>query len=268
MKRLYGLLGEKLTHSFSPEIHTMIFEKEDIEGYYHLFEVNRKNLDAVMNSCKVLDVKGLNVTIPYKVDIMSYLDKISEESVKIGSVNTIAFRDDRAVGYNTDYFGFGRTLRKFEVDLNSKAVILGTGGASKAVYQYLVDNGINDVVYVSRNPQNFKREGNVIDYNEIKNLKGYDIIINTTPCGMYPHIKTSPLNDKNILGNYETAIDLIYNPIKTEFLSDAEELGLKVINGLYMLVAQAVKAEEIWNDIEITEDKIENIYNELQEVFS
>ena len=245
----------------------MIFKKEEINGYYHLFEVKRRNIDVAINSCKVLGVKGLNVTIPYKVDIMSYLDEISEESVKIGAVNTIAFRDEMAVGYNTDYFGFGRTLRKFDVNLNSRAVILGTGGASKAVYQYLIDSGVRDVVYVSRDPQGFKRGCKVISYHELKNLKGYDVLINTTPCGMYPNIKSSPLNDKNILGNYETAIDLIYNPIKTKFLLEAEELGLKVINGLYMLVAQAVKAEELWNDIEITEDKIDEIYKELKYKF-
>lgn len=269
LRKLYGLLGERLTHSFSPKIHTMIFKKEAIDGYYNLFEVKRRDIDKVVNSCKILGVNGLNVTIPYKVDIMSYLDEISEESVEIGAVNTIAFRDDKAVGYNTDYFGFGRTLRKFNVNLNlnSTAVILGTGGASKAVYQYLIDNGVNDIVYVSRNPSDSVSEHKVIGYNELKNLKGYDILINTTPCGMFPNIKEAPLNDRGILLNYETAIDLIYNPIKTKFLLEAEGLGLKVINGLYMLVAQAVKAEELWNDIEVEEYKIDEIYNELKEKF-
>ena len=258
---LYGLLGEKLKHSISPKIHSLIFKEGNIQGYYHLFEVEKENLGSAVEGLKALCAKGVNVTIPYKVSVMEYLDEISIEAKKIGSVNTICFNGNKTIGYNTDYYGFGIMLEKNNITVaNKSAVILGSGGASKAVLQYILDKGIKDVKIVSRDVSKIKctdkmKYFNLISYDEIKYLKGKDIIINCTPCGMYPNLQCSPV-EKEVISDFSVAIDLIYNPSETLFLKYARELGIKGVNGLYMLVGQAVAAEELWNNISISVDKI------------
>ncbi len=266
MSQLYGLLGEKLKHSFSPIIHSEIFKELDIKGNYHLFEVNRPDLKNAILGLRSLKAKGTNVTIPYKVEAMKYLDDISIEAKRIGAVNTIAIKDNKTIGYNTDYHGFGMMLDNYEIDIkNKKAVVLGTGGAAKSVIQYLIDNEIGNVMIVSRNASatNEKFSGfNIISYNEIQHLKNQDIVINCTPCGMYPNVENSPIT-KNNVSKFHTVIDLIYNPLETLFLRYANELGLKGVNGLYMLVGQAVKAEELWNNTVIESNITKKIYDKI-----
>lgn len=267
MSNFYGLIGEKLGHSLSPEIHSNILEKLNIKGTYNLFEIKRENLKAAIEGLKALGCRGVNVTIPYKIDIMEHLDKISKEAEEIGAVNTVAFTKEGLVGWNTDYYGFGLTLKRAEINiLNKKVVILGTGGASNAVCQYLIDYGIGEIIFVSRNAQeklNKIKDFRVIGYSELKGLEAKDLIINCTPCGMYPIINKSPV-DCDILSKFTEAVDLIYNPIETVFLNKSRELGLKTANGLYMLVAQAVASQEIWQDVNIEDRTIEEIYNEIQ----
>lgn len=264
---LYGLLGEKLGHSFSPIIHAKVFEELDIKGHYHLFEVNKNHLENAVRGFKALGVKGVNVTIPYKVEIMKYLDQISEEAKMIGAINTIRFEGQKAIGYNTDYYGFGMMLEEYDIKLkNKRAVILGTGGATKAVVKYLLDHDIKDVTLVTRNVTRAKEEWNeftLISYDEIKSLKEREIIINATPCGMYPNIEKSPVT-KMDLSNFQTAVDLIYNPKETLFMKYGKEEGLKAINGMHMLVGQAIKAEELWNDIKIDKNIYRKICKELE----
>lgn len=264
MSSLFGLIGERLEHSFSPIIHSIIFKEINLEGYYHLFEVDRQDLKRAVLGLNALGARGVNVTIPYKVEIMKYVHDISHEAEKIGAINTLSFKENNILGYNTDYFGFGIMLDKFKVDVkNREAVILGTGGAAKSVLQYLLDNNIRDVTIVSRDI-NAKREKfldyRVISYDDIKRIGQQDIIINITPCGMYPKTNDSPVNGEDI-SKFNTAIDLIYNPMETLFLKHAKSYGLKVLNGLYMLVGQAIKAQELWNDVEINEEIIDSIYS-------
>lgn len=264
MKELYGILGERLSHSFSPQIHSLIFKEININGYYHVFEVNKNDLKDAVLGFKALKVKGVNVTIPYKVKAMQYLDEISKEAEDIGAVNTICFRDGKTIGYNTDYYGFGRMLNKANIEVKNKsAVILGTGGAAKAVVQYLKDQDISQITFISRNPKqvsdSFKKY-NTISYDDVKNMDSKDIVINTTPCGMYPNIETSPFN-KNDLAKFKAAVDLIYNPQETLFLKYAKEYGAKAIDGLYMLVGQAIKAEELWNGVQIKDELVDTIYD-------
>lgn len=264
MSSLFGLIGERLEHSFSPIIHSIIFEEMNLEGYYHLFEVDRQDLKRAVLGLNALGARGVNVTIPYKVEIMKYVHDISHEAEKIGAINTLSFKENNILGYNTDYFGFGIMLDKFKVDVkNREAVILGTGGAAKSVLQYLLDNNIRDVTIVSRDI-NAKREKfldyRVISYDDIKRIGQQDIIINITPCGMYPKTNNSPINREDI-SKFNTAIDLIYNPMETLFLKHAKGYGLKALNGLYMLVGQAIKAQELWNDVEINGEIIDSIYN-------
>ncbi|WP_027624650.1 shikimate dehydrogenase [Clostridium lundense] len=265
MEKLYGLLGEKLTHSYSPIIHNIIFKNIDTKAQYHLFEIERNNIKNVISGLKTLNISGVNVTIPYKIEIMDYLDSVSSEGEKIGAVNTICINNNRAVGYNTDYYGFGMMLNKSQVDVcDKKAIILGTGGAAQAVVHYLLDNGIREVAVVSRdNKKNkFMKDIDIINYEQLKKIKNNDILINCTPVGMSPKINESPIS-KNEVAISEVVVDLIYNPKETLILKYARELQLKGINGLYMLVAQAVKAEELWNDITISSDVIDNIYDEV-----
>ncbi|SHK08712.1 shikimate dehydrogenase [Paramaledivibacter caminithermalis] len=265
---LFGLIGEKLKHSFSPAIHSIIFRELNIEGYYNLFEVKKGDLKDAIYGLKALGIRGVNVTIPYKIDIIKYLDNISDEAERIGAVNTICFRDNKAIGYNTDYFGFGIMLDEFNIDIRGKnSVILGTGGASKSVMQYLLDKGIGDITFASRDISKAKekfKNHRAISYNDIKSLNKKDIIINCTPCGMYPNVENCPVSKKDI-SKFHTAIDLIYNPRETLFLKYAKEEGIKTVNGLYMLVGQAVKAQELWNDIKISSGAIDRIYDRIRE---
>ncbi|MCT4607442.1 MAG: shikimate dehydrogenase [Marinisporobacter sp.] len=264
--KLYGLIGEKLTHSFSPKIHELILKELKKEGYYHLFEIKKENLKDALCGLKALEVGGVNVTIPYKVELMKYLDECSQEAKRIGAVNTICFKEGKAIGYNTDYYGFGMMLHINNIELkNKRALILGTGGASKAVIQYLLDEGIKDITIVSRDIHKGKekyKEVEIISYDKIKNLKGYDMVINCTPCGMYPHVDASPVKKEELL-NFHTAIDLIYNPQETLFLRDAKENGLKIVNGLYMLVGQAIKAQELWNDLKVEDAICHKVYEKI-----
>lgn len=265
MKKLYGLLGEKLSHSFSPQIHSYIFKQTKNDAYYHLFEVERNNLQYAVNSLKVLNISGVNVTIPYKVEIMKYLDEVSKEALKIGAVNTIVLNKNKTIGYNTDYYGFGMMLSKFDVSVKGKkAVILGTGGASMAVTQYLLDNDVSDITYVSRNKGNNRKvKGfNVIGYDDLKHIGRSDIIINCTPCGMFPYVDKTPVKPK-VFDKFNTAVDLIYNPKETIFLKNAKNKGLKCVNGMYMLIYQAVKSQELWINKEIDSEVVDKIYENL-----
>ncbi|OBR90334.1 shikimate dehydrogenase [Clostridium ragsdalei P11] len=267
MSNLQGLIGEKLSHSYSAVIHKLVLEKLGINGEYNLFEIEPQNLGKSMEAFKVLGCKGINVTIPYKIAVMSYMDDISEEAKNIGAINTIEFDGNRLKGYNTDYYGFGLTLKKNHIDvLNKNAVILGTGGASKAVVRYILDEGASNITYVSRHPEKIKQSDfEVISYEKLREIKSGDIIVNCTPCGMYPNLNNCPIN-KNVLSKFNTAVDLIYNPEYTLFLKMGKEMGLKIANGLYMLVAQAVAAEEIWHKKNISIETINEIYDELVKI--
>lgn len=263
MENLYGLIGEKLSHTYSPLIHGEILKKINISGHYGLFQVKRENLKYAILGLKALSYKGVNVTIPYKSDIIDYLDIISLEAKKINAINVINI-DENGIssGHNTDYYGFLMMLQHENIKINGeKIVILGTGGASKAVTQCLIDNNAKEISFMSRNEDLAKKkypQHKIITYENLKELKDSSIIINTTPVGMYPKTGLTPL-DKSYLSHFQTAIDLIYNPSQTLFLKQAKEEGLKTINGLYMLVAQAVKSQEIWNQIEIPLSVIDDI---------
>ena len=262
----YGLLGEKLSHSLSPKIHKLILDELNLEGSYKLFEVERENLKDFSKGLKVLKIKGVNVTIPYKQDIMKYLDNISKEALRIGAINTIVLKENKLYGYNTDYYGFGYMLDAHNIDINNKiAVILGNGGATKAVLHYLLDNKISKIYIVSRDPKannEFKENRvKVIGYEKLKEIKG-DILINSTPVGMYPKVDESPVSS-DIINGFSVLVDLIYNPLETKFLSYGRALNKVTVGGLYMLVGQAVKAEEIWQNMKINKEVITKIYNGL-----
>lgn len=262
MDGLYGLIGEKLVHSMSPQIHAELFKALRVNGHYHIFQVKKHKLSEAVFGLSAIGAIGVNVTIPYKVSIMKYLDSLSPEAEKIGAVNTLSFMNGEIKGYNTDYHGFKKALDYSSINIAGKrAAVLGTGGASKAVCQCLMDNGASDIVLVSRSPH--KDALRCISYEELTSIKGWDIIINCTPVGMYPDVDASPVT-RQIISSFSSAVDLIYNPAETLFLKYARELRLPHANGLYMLVSQAAAAHEIWQDTLLLQSLVEDIYERFK----
>lgn len=269
----FALIGEKLSHTFSPFIHEEILNYIGLDGKYEALEFAKDYLPNIINDLKYQLYRGVNVTIPYKTDIIPYLDEINPEARKIGAINTISFLKNKAVGYNTDYFGFGKLLNFNKIDIKDKTVlILGTGGASRAVSRYLEDNHVKTIKFASTDIEHAKSKYSgyeIYNYNELNALEKTDIVVNCTPVGMHGTVNadTDIFNtptDKSFLTKFDIAIDLIYNPLETIFLKQARELGIKTANGLYMLVAQAVKSQEIWNDIVIYDSVIDKVNNSIE----
>lgn len=264
----FGLIGEKLSHSLSPDIHETIFNLTDFSGQYKLYEYDKNKVKNALIELKEMGLKGVNITIPYKETFLEALDFISEEARKIGAINTVAFKEDGLHGYNTDYFGFGEMLKRKQVEIKDKVVvILGTGGAAKAVYHYVLDNYPSKLYIVTRDVESIKgsfKKAIVLDYKALEDING-DILINTTPVGMYPKGEFSPV-DRNIVKNFKVVADVVYNPLKTKLLNMAEEENKETVDGLYMLIAQAIKAEEIWRDVAIEESVGEELYNKFKKI--
>lgn len=260
----YGVIGEKLSHSLSPKIHGDIFTYLNLNANYDLIEIKKEDLKDTKEYLINNGYEGINITIPYKTDLIKILlDEISPEAEKINAINTVKIAKDGSMkGYNTDYFGFGELLKVNEIDVNdSIAVILGNGGACKAVYHYLKDNGAKEVYIASRTKENKIENAKLITYDELKNIKG-DILINTTPLGMYPNVDNAVVGE-DIIANFNNIIDVIYNPFETKFLKMAKKLNKKYCNGLYMLVAQGVKAEEIFQDVTFNKELTDFVYKNL-----
>ena len=214
MSELYGLIGERLSYSVSPQIHSMLFNKLNMKGYYHLFEFESRDLKTAIEGLKVIKPRGINVTIPYKIQIMEFVDELSRGAKKIGSVNTLKFEKGKTIGYNTDYFGIGMLFDKNAIEVkNKKAVILGNGGVAVTMVEYLLDKGISEITIATRNVSKLKEiskfdDCKLISYNEIQGVKESDIVVNCTPLGTYPNLNNSPIERKNI-GKFGTAVDMI-----------------------------------------------------------
>lgn len=248
----YCVIGEKLTHTLSPSLHNHFFDCTNIKGTYDVVEISKDDIKSAKS--RLLEFDGINVTIPYKQEVIHFLDDISPEAKAIGAVNTIKNIDGKLYGYNTDPFGFGAMLEYNQVEVKDKVcVILGSGGASKAVKYHLQTSGAKRVYIVSRKADNDK-----IDYDDLAKLQG-DILINATPIGMYPNTQACPVND-NVLNNFECIVDIVYNPLYSELLKRAVALNKKAVGGLYMLVAQAVKSQSIWQGKIFDAQLIKSVY--------
>ncbi len=245
----YGLIGKKLGHSFSKPIH------EKIAGYtYEIKEIAEDKLDSFMRERAF---SGINVTIPYKSAVIPYLDYIDPIAEKIGAVNTIVNRDGKLYGYNTDFGGLSLLIKKSGFDLkNKKVLILGTGGTSKTANAVCDFLGAAEVVTVGRKSE--------INYENVYSLHGdADYVINTTPVGMYPDCESYPI-DTQKLSCLKGVADVIYNPLKTVLCRKAENRGIKSINGLYMLVSQAVLACELFTGNKLDAEAVcDGVYNEI-----
>lgn len=243
-----GLLGRKLGHSYSPQIHAQLASYP-----YHLFEIEP---DALGEFLKSGDFTGINVTIPYKKDVLPYCTRLSPEAEMLGAVNTIVRQaDGTLVGHNTDYFGFRSMLEKSGLSVAGKKVlVLGTGGASATVCAVLTQAQAH-VVVISRNGDN--------NYSNLRNHADASVIVNATPVGMYPDTDKSPL-DLEIFPSLEGVLDLVYNPARTLLLQQAQQRGIVAENGLWMLVAQAKESACWFQGAEICDDRIMPIYNKLK----
>lgn len=242
-----GLIGEKLGHSMSPAIHQKFYETANINGSYELFETSADGLSALLDSLLERGYVGVNVTIPYKTEVMQYLDEISKEAQAIGAVNTIHFKNGKRYGHNTDYFGLKTLLESSDVALRGKRVaILGTGGAAKCAYKLAADMGAGERIVVSRHPDEADTKLKAVDYSALDALESIDVLVNTTPVGMSPNVDKCAVSD-SVIQKSAQVVDLIYNPLQTLLLKKAKALNKTSVNGLLMLVAQAIKAQEIWN---------------------
>ena len=242
-----GVLGRKLGHSYSPQIHKHLGDYE-----YHIFEKEPEELvDFLQNG----DFSGTNVTIPYKKDVIPYLDEISPIAQKLGAVNIIVRRDGKLIGHNSDHFGFQSMVEKSGLSpTGKKCLVLGSGGASATVQAVLKDFGAQ-VVVISRGGEN--------NYDNLHLHQDAAIIVNTTPLGMYPHTGQAPLNVAQF-PKLEGVLDIVYNPARTQIMLDAENLGIPTMNGLWMLVAQAKEAAEWFTNSVISDEKISEIYEILR----
>ena len=245
IKKRFGLLGRNISYSFSKGYFTDKFTNEKFfDGYsYENFDVPEiTDFPEIIKNTP--DLKGLNVTIPYKEVVLPYLDKLSKKATEIGAVNTIKIsKKGKLKGYNTDYYGFMKSLEPLLKPHHKKALILGTGGASKGVAYALKELGIL-YTFVSREA----KEG-IIDYEQINSttFDDYQIIINSTPVGTSPNTDAFPLIPYEYFTKKHIAYDLIYNPAETQFLKKAKERGAKIKNGQDMLIFQAEKAWKIWH---------------------
>ena len=240
IKKTYGLIGKNIDYSFSVKYFSQKFNDEKIiDSEYLNFDL-REIED--FNNLEILKINGLNVTIPYKEKIITYLDEVDKAANKIGAVNTIAKKDDKLIGYNTDYIGF---IKSFKNNLNFKnALILGTGGASKAIQYALNIKNINFDIGSRKNNKKY------ISYDLInEKIKDYDLIINTTPLGTFPDVSKKPKINYSLINENHFCYDLIYNPEKTSFLKECEKKGARIMNGLEMLKSQAEESWIIWNSV-------------------
>ena len=247
----FALIGEHLSHSYSPMIHSKFGDYE-----YELCEVSEGDLQDLLKSEKY---DGFNVTIPYKEKIIKYCDEISNDCRRIGAVNTVVKNaEGKYIGYNTDYFGFRYLLEKSDIDVaGRKCVILGSGGASKTVSVVLQDLGAKEILEVSRTGE--------INYENIKECGDAEIIVNSTPVGMFPNNMKSLINLDDFPGCIGV-VDLIYNPNRTKLILDAMERGIPAVSGLGMLVAQGFKASELFQGKELDSEEISIAIEEIRDV--
>ncbi len=264
--RLLGLIGSHVEHSISPQLHNFLCRKLDIDMVYLPFHVLPENLVEVVQAFRGLNIEGFNVTIPHKIRITELLDSISIEAKIIGAVNTVKITKGKLYGFNTDGQGFTRSVQSAGIDMrDARTVILGAGGAARAVAVELANQGVERIVILNRSTEkaselaelinsrvrNVALSGSINREDTMKYTEDCNILINATPLGMQPLIHESPVQDPEAFRNKPLVCDLIYNPRKTKFLEYAEKNCCKTLNGLEMLMHQGILAFQIWNQISI-----------------
>jgi shikimate dehydrogenase len=270
---LYAVVGHPVSHSLSPVMHQQALDHYGIDAKYIALDLPQTKLREFIPWCNHDNFLGCNITIPHKAAFNKIVDEIDPFAQRVGVVNTLVKKDYKLIGYNTDVYGFLEPLKPYLDDIEySRAIIFGTGGASKAVKIGLESEGIEELIFVSRRPnqKNIESEYSdikVLDYNQWQSFADEaDLFVNTTPVGMYPKL------DKTFLRGGEAELlegricyDLIYNPMETSFLKQAREHGATTINGLDMLIHQGSKSFELWTGNTFPIDEIRsNLINQLQ----
>ena len=238
--RHYGLIGRHLAHSFSANFFRVKFENERIDADYTLIEI--EDIASIREVVAERELSGFNVTIPYKESIIPYLDVLSEEAKAVGAVNCVVVSGGRLVGYNTDITGIEASLEWMDIDLNARALVLGTGGASKAV-QYVCNKYNLAFSTVSRDKERGDYTYETLDSNAIVR---HTLIVNATPVGMSPNNESAPVLPYEAIGAEHKVFDLVYNPATTELLRRTKERGAATMNGILMLQTQAIASWHIW----------------------
>lgn len=247
----YGCIGEHLSHSFSKDIHSALASYN-----YEIREVSKSEFHDFM---KKREFKAINVTIPYKLDVIPYLKEISSEAERIGSVNTIVNKNGDLYGYNTDFYGMRALILRAGIDLNGKMVaITGSGGTSKTACEVASSLGVKAIFRISRSPKS-----GFISYADLYSAHfDVDVVINTTPSGMFPEIGVSPIEIEK-LPKLSACVDAVYNPLNSKFICDAKKRGIIAVGGLYMLVSQAAYAVQKFVETPVDIKKVEKIYFHL-----
>lgn len=269
----FGLIGYPLGHSMSQLIHKELFKLSNIHANYEMIEISPDDLEACFEE-KLKALNGFNVTIPHKINIIPFLDELSVKADLFGAVNTVDVREDRIVGHNTDCSGFLRALDMADIQLAGKVLLCGSGGVSRMLAFETILAGADLTIAV--------READLDSANVIKNeineklgkevkiillsqaAEGFDLIINGTPVGMYPHVDACPL-DETVVKSAKAVFDVIYNPTQTKLIQYAKEAGIKCSSGLSMLVWQAAVAEEIWNGVKFSNEDIQKVIKITEE---
>ncbi len=256
----FVLIGFPLSHSKSSYLHQIIGKHRGVTLTYVPLSIQSDEIESLLEEVRNGKYQGFNVTIPYKETVIPFLDELTDKAKRIGAVNTIYLKEGKLVGDNTDYDGFQGVVNNARINLKDKRVIvLGSGGAAKAVYQVLLDFGVNPTI-VSRKKVIDQHFSDIINYESLR-PNDYDVIINSTPVGMYPNDQDTPLAEAFVKD--KIVFDLIYNPRITKLMSYAK----MAYNGLDMLIIQAIKAQDLWYNqkTEITKDLIESIRGEFDE---
>lgn len=260
MKKIYGVMGDPIGHSMSPDIHNDAFNTHRINACYHHFHVRPSDLSNAVKGMKAIGITGFNVTVPHKEAIIPLLDEVEDVALAIGAVNTVVNEKGKFIGYNTDGKGFLQAVTdEYQASLTEKKIlIIGAGGAARGIYFTLVKEGIHTVDIANRTAEKaeklvadcpYPKHSRALSISEAElGLGEYDVIIQTTSAGMSPNIDVTPIDTAN-LKKGAFASDIIYNPLRTEFLRQAEQHGADIQNGLGMFAYQAALAFEIWTGV-------------------
>ena len=264
---VYGLCGYPLGHSMSPLIHRELFKISGIDASYGLYEAPSENLGEEFKE-SLSALRGFNVTIPHKINIIEYLDELSPRAELFGAVNTVDVREDKIVGYNTDCTGFLSALKMADIELGGNVLLLGCGGVARMIaFEALLADARLTVAVRKEDIEaaevlkkeifaKLNKSCDIILLDEAG--EGYDLVINATPVGMFPKVDACPVDEKVVAGS-SAVFDVIYNPQETVFIKYAKKAGIKYSGGLSMLVWQAAVAQEIWNGVKFTNDDIERV---------